>query len=307
MRLGEVVARELALAAEDDPRIWVIDGDLGDSYGVDELAPRLGRRHVQAGIAEQAMVSLAAGLAAEGQRPWVFSFAAFLCGRAYDQLRVCVAQTRLPVVLIGSHAGGCAGPNGKTHALTSDVALMSTLPDLAIWAPADPRETRAVVRQIAASDRAAYVRLPRDPQSEVDWQDDAGSVCKRLGSPARVAVVSTGLGTRWALHVRAVLRARDLELPVVHVPLVEPFPAEQVAAAIRGASRLIAIEDHAAAGGLADILRRTYPDRSVRAIGWPRGWHGASGDAEQVRGSVGLDDQALTAACLTELEQAGRR
>src|SRR5205085_12498689 len=138
VRLGQAVANRVAALASVDRRIWVIDGDLGDSYGVDDLATRnRSIRFIQAGIAEQTMVAVAGGIAACGLRPWVFSFAAFLCCRAYDQIRICVSQTELPVVLIGSHAGGCNGINGKTHSILNDVAIMSTLPNINVWAPAD--------------------------------------------------------------------------------------------------------------------------------------------------------------------------
>lgn len=299
LRLGEVVAAGVAAAAERDPRVWVIDGDLGDSYGLDGIAARVGARHIQAGIAEQTMVSLAAGLAACGARPWVFSFAAFLCCRAYDQIRVCVSQTRLPVVLVGSHAGGCAGANGKTHALLNDLALMATLPDVEVFAPADARETRAIVDQLAAAPRAAYLRLPRDPQPDLAWPADAApGGCVRFGAPGPLAVIATGLGTQWALRA---LAARGVALPVVHVARLAPFPADDVARALGPAVRLIAVEDHYEVGGLADLVRRHHPALPVRALGWPRGWAGASGEAEAVRTALGLGDAALAAACVDEL------
>src|SRR4051812_32039274 len=138
VRLGHTVADYVSSLACADDRIWVVDGDLGDSYGLDDAAIRkLGDRFIQAGIAEQTMVGLAAGLAACGLRPFVFSFAAFLCCRAYDQIRVCVSQTELPVVFVGSHAGGCNASNGKTHSIVNDVAIMATLPNVDVWAPAD--------------------------------------------------------------------------------------------------------------------------------------------------------------------------
>jgi transketolase len=136
-RLGKIVSERLTLAAAKDSSIWVLDGDLADSYGADAFAAAHPDRFISAGIAEQSMVSVAAGLAACGIRPWVFSFAAFLTYRAYDQIRVGISQTGLPVALVASHAGGCGGRNGKTHVALNDVALMASLPRIAIWTPAD--------------------------------------------------------------------------------------------------------------------------------------------------------------------------
>lgn len=304
MRLAEAMAQALEAAAARDPRIWIIDGDLGDSYGLEAVGPRLGDRYVQAGIAEQAMVSLAAGLASCGARPWVFSFAAFLCCRAYDQIRVSVSQTRLPVVLIGSHAGGCVGKNGKTHTIVNDLAMLGTLPALEVWAPADAEEAAALVPRLLAAEGPAYVRLPRDPQPALPRRREGSNACSVYGPPAPVApvaMVASGLATQWALRARDLLAGRGIELPVIHVAQLAPFPAAQVAEAIAGARRLVAIEDHYSAGGLADLLRRHFPEHRVRACGWPPAWPGASGDAEAVRAAHQLDDEALASACLAEL------
>lgn len=123
-----------------DDRIFVIDGDLADSDGAICFANKRSDRFIMAGIAEQNMVSLAAGLAETGNRPRLFSFASFLCFRGYDQTRICLSQAGQPVALVGSHAGGLGGRNGKSHTALNDLSLMLTLPRLQVWAPADEAE-----------------------------------------------------------------------------------------------------------------------------------------------------------------------
>ena len=302
MRLGNAVALAVAGAAERDGRVFVVDGDLADSYGVDQVVSRLGDRYVQAGIGEQAMVSLAAGLASCGKRPWVFSFAAFLCCRAYDQIRVCISQTGLPVVLVGSHAGGGAGKNGKTHSITNDFALMCTLPGIDIWAPVDASEAGAIVPRIIATDRPAYIRLPRDPQVTLHGLTED---CSSFGAPGIAALVATGVATHWALRVQSQLARLAIEIPVIHVSRLEPFPVERVANAIAGCRLLLVIEDHNEVGGLSDIVRRLFPDRRLRAFGWPRAWPGASGEIDELRAAAGLGDKALVRACVEAIESLG--
>src|SRR5687767_4405253 len=112
MKLADHIGALLPGFAQTHPELVVLDGDLADSDGAIHFARACPERFLMAGIAEQNMVSVAAGMAACGLRPWVFSFAAFLCYRAYDQIRVCLGQTRQPVVLVGSHAGGLSGRNG---------------------------------------------------------------------------------------------------------------------------------------------------------------------------------------------------
>ena len=233
VRLGQTIADEVNSLARLDHRIWVIDGDLGDSYGVDNLANgNLGARFIQAGIAEQTMVALAAGLTACGQRPCVFSFAAFLCCRAYDQIRVCISQTELPVILIGSHAGGCNATNGKTHSILNDVAIMSTLANIDVWAPADSNDAIYAVNQALQSSKPTYIRLPRDPQTSLPGEAD---VYRWFGKPGPVALVSTGLGTQWAFEVRDRLLKIGIEVPVMHLARLTNIPVEDVGEYLSGA------------------------------------------------------------------------
>jgi transketolase len=302
LRLGAVVARAITTRAVADKRIWVLDGDLGDSYGLDTTVSQIGARFVQTGIAEQTLVSVAAGLAACGATPWVFSFASFLCCRAYDQIRVCVSQTGLPVVLVGSHAGGCAGSNGKTHALMNDVALMSSLPNIDIWAPADSRDAEDTVASVLNRERPAYIRLPRDGQPDLAHYHGSGT--RSFGEPRRLCVLSTGLGTQWALEARRRLAERGWDLPVLHIARIAPFPLAEVRDRLAGCDRLIVMEDHYESGGLADIVRRSLGRHSIVTMAWPSGWVGASGDSESLRRACALDDVSLTARCEHELRHS---
>lgn len=300
VRLGQVVADRVASLASSDRRIWVIDGDLGDSYGVDRLANgNIGDRFIQAGIAEQTMVGVASGLAACGLRPWLFSFAAFLCCRAYDQIRICVSQTRLPVVLVGSHVGGCNGVNGKSHSILNDLAIMSTLPNIDIWSPADALDARYAAEQALDAPTATYIRLPREPQPLLPGE--AGSF-RLFGTPGPVIAVSTGLGTQWAFEARSHLAGLGVEIAVLHLARYASVFDSEVVAYLSSAERLIVIDDHYEWGGLADALRRQFPRQAVTCVAWPRGWTGASGEADALRAACGIDNRSIVEVCLKELE-----
>jgi transketolase len=291
-RLGAHCAAELARLADGDERIWAIDGDLADSDGAEDFAARHPDRFLAAGIAEQSMVSMAAGMASCGLRPWVFSFAAFLTYRAYDQVRVCVSQARQPVILVGSHAGGCAGPNGKTHACVSDVALMASLGQLSVWAPAGPADVRYAVRRITADGGAAYVRLPRRAVADVAPEPAPWCVVRR-GGPT--VLLGTGLGTHLAAGAAEVLAGRGLETTVVHCHQIAPLPA-QLVEALAGHERVLVVEDHSSFGGLASLLDRRGLRAEVIALGWPPGWGGQSGDDEALLARHGLDAEGIAAS-----------
>jgi transketolase len=295
LRLGDHCGLELARLGHRDYRIWVLDGDLGDSTGAARFAEGHPERFVMAGIAEQTMVSMAAGIASCGGRPWVFSFAAFLCYRAYDQIRVCLSQAHQPVTLVGSHSGGCASRNGRSHAALNDLSLMTSLPNVTVWAPADPADVRLAIASILREDRPAYVRLPRSP---VDTLPGSAASCRWLTDPAPVALLGTGLGTQFAIAAAAELARRGQPVGVLNCPQLVPLPNAQLATLLADVERLFTVEDHYPTGGLGSLLQDARITPRPAPIGWPTQWTGQSGDDDDLLAahrldSVGLADQVL--------------
>jgi transketolase len=290
LRLGDHCGLELARLGDDDRRIWVLDGDLGDSNGAAHFAQRHPDRFVMAGIAEQTMVSVAAGIATCGGRPWVFSFAAFLCYRAYDQIRMCLSQAQQPVTLVGSHSGGCAGRNGRSHAALNDLSLMTSLPNMTVWAPADPADVQLAIDSILREDRPAYLRLPRRP---VDALPGAPMPCRWLTDPAPVALLGTGLGTHFAVAAAAELARRGQLVGLLHCPQVVPLPRAELAVLLSDVEYLFTIEDHYPTGGLGSLLQDANITPKPTMIGWPRRWTGRSGDDQHLLTAHRLDPQSL--------------
>jgi transketolase len=223
-RLADQCGTELAAIAERDERIWALDGDLADSDGAVHFAQQHPERFLMAGIAEQNMVSVASGMASIGLKPWVFSFAAFLCYRAYDQIRVCVCQARQPVVLVGSHAGGQSGRNGKTHSALNDLALMLSLPRLDVWSPADFQDVDFAVRSLVENPRPAYLRLGRPLVREDVPLLGQAAPHRWLRQCQRIALVSTGVASTWALEAAGVLETQGIEVGLLHCLCLSPTP-----------------------------------------------------------------------------------
>ena len=285
MRPAAHCVRALTERAHHDDRIWLVDGDLADSYGADLCAQVHPERFLMAGIAEQGMVSTAAGMAACGLRPWVFSFAAFLCFRAYDQIRVGLAQTGMPVTLVGSHSGGCGGPNGKTHVALNDIALMASLPNVAVWAPYGDRDTQYVVDQVSAAQGPAYIRYPREP-----WEDVEGepALCRWIGPRRRYALVGCGFFTQIAVHAAGLLRELGLDIGVIHVARLAPFPQAEFSALTSAVDSLWVVDDHTRFGGLADLLRSHGFEVLEPVFSWPANWPGDFGSTESLLERHGL-------------------
>lgn len=294
LRLADHCGLHLSQLATLDERIRVLDGDLADSDGAIHFAERWPERFLMAGIAEQSMVSVAAGMAACGLRPWVFSFAAFLCYRAYDQVRVSVCQGRQPVTLVGSHSGGCSSRNGKTHAALNDVALMASLPGMRVWAPAGPREVRFAVDAILAAEAPAYLRLPRRSLEDLPGEP---APWRWLGEPGPIAFAGTGLGTHMALWAAERLAGLGLPMGVLHCPRIAPLP-DGLEAALAGVERLFVVEDHVTHGGLASLLQALGLPVRITALGWPVGWPGQSGDDLDLLRLHGLAPEQIAATVL---------
>lgn len=291
-KLADQLGRVLALQAQQDPRIFVLDGDLADSDGACHFADKHPQRFLMAGIAEQNMVSVAAGMASMGRRPFVFSFAAFLCFRAADQIRTCISQAQQPVVLVGSHAGGLSGRNGKSHAAPNDMALMLSLPNMQVWAPADHSDIDYMLVQLLDSDSGAYVRAPRCAVSAAQTLPAKAAKLRWIRPKAKVCIVSCGIASQWSEQVAQQLSAKGIELGLLHCLLVNDLTGlkEQLA----DVERIIVIEDHSLFGGLASLLHQLGLAAKVDQFGWPLDFSGFCGDDEQIRHALGLDTQQLT-------------
>lgn len=290
-RLGFNCGDYLARLAHENSSIWVIDGDLADSDGALPFVTEHPERFIAAGIAEQNMVSMAAGMATMGIRPWVFSFAAFLCYRAYDQIRVAVSQAQLPVTLIGSHAGGCGGKNGKTHLALNDIAVMSSLPQINIWAPADANDVALAINNIVTNKAPAYIRLPRDAHDTIPVTSN--EVMCWLDKPTKIAIISYGLSTHWALATQKILQQQGYKIAILHCNQIWPIDPKKISELLKNVQTAFVIEDHYEVGGLFSHLKTSDLTTRFIPMCWPNNWSGQSGTSEELLHCANLAPQQI--------------
>jgi transketolase len=305
VKLADHCGRLLAQRGDTELRLRVLDGDLADSDGASHFAIRHPTRFLMAGIAEQNMVSVAAGMAEAGLRPWVFSFAAFLCYRAYDQVRIGLSQAQQPVTLVGSHAGGLSGRNGKSHAAPNDLALMLSLPHLHVWSPADCADVEFAIDAILAAPAPTYLRCPRTAIDEQPGLPGIAAELRWLRPRRPIALVSTGLASHWALATARHLAEAGIEVGVLHCLRIRPTGA--LAQQLEGISTIFAIEDHCTFGGLASLLHGLKLAATITALGWPEHFSGKSGTDEEVLGMHGLSADRLALTIQTALAASTRR
>ena len=285
-----------------NPRIVVLDTDLGSStrsIAFKKVAPE---RYFDMGISEQDMMGTAAGFAACGKIPLASTFAVFGTGRAFEQIRNSICLPKLNVKICATHAGLSVGEDGATHQFVEDMAIMRSLPNMTVVCPADGAETEAVIRAAVAHDGPVYVRMGRDKvddvyQSGCPFQWGKGTV---LRDGCDAAVIATGLMVQEALKAADILANRGRQVMVIDMAAIKPLDEDLVVAAARKTGFVVTAEEHSVIGGLggavAETLSRRCPTR--QAYVGIQDCFGESGKAGDLLKKYGLTAEAIVDACL---------
>ncbi len=239
--------------AERDDKIVVLCSDSRGSASLAPFAERYPERFVEIGIAEQNIVGVAAGLAASGKKPVVASPAAFLSARSVEQIKVDVAYSRLPVVLLGISGGISYGALGMTHHSVQDIATMRAIPNLDVILPADRFESAAVMRELMEHPRPAYVRIGRSPVEDVFEGTDTGyrpGRCTRLREGNDACVIACGEMVRAAVDAARKLEVSGIKVRVLDMHTIKPLDEEEIVKAAKETKKLYTIEEHSINGGL---------------------------------------------------------
>ena len=256
----------LAELAAEDPRVWALTGDLGIGLfdPVEEVAPG---RVMNVGIAEQALVGIAAGLAYAGQLPFAYSIAPFATSRPHDQIRVDVAMARANVKLVGVGGGVSYGYLGPTHHAIEDIALMRALPGMTVLTPGDPAEVRRATSAAADLDGPVYLRLGKNGEPSL-LPDDAPFEIGRaalLRDGDDVTLASTGPMLAEAVDAADRLAAAGIEASVLHYGTVKPFDRDALAECAARTGAVVTVEEHSIVGGLGSAAAEALAEDGVPA------------------------------------------
>ena len=256
MAMRDAYGQALVDLGRENERVVAVDADLASSSKMSMFAEAFPERFFQMGIAEQNMTGVAAGLATMGLLPFTNSFACFATCRAADQIRVSIAQPKLPVVIGGAYSGLLAGKTGKSHQAIEDMAVMRALPNMTVLAPGDGVEIRKAVFAIASYDGPVYLRMTRDPSPVVF--DDAYEF--RIGRAALVregsdvTVITTGIMVGRAVEAAEMLAAEDISVHLLHTHTVKPLDVPAVVAAAAKTGLVVTAEEHNIIGGLGGAV-----------------------------------------------------
>ena len=293
---GETLV-ELAQAGLD---VVAVDADLAGSTTTKKLGAYDPARLVDVGIAESDMIGVAAGLSLTGRIPFTGSFAVFGTGRCYDQIRNTVCYGKLNVKVCPTHAGLSVGPDGGSHQMLEDIALMNALPNMRVLVPADYESARAAIRLSAAIEGPVYVRMGRAkvPQVYEPGFEMALGGSRVLREGTDVTLIACGIEVDQALKAAEKLAEQGVSAEVIDAYSVKPLDEKTVLASAAKTGRVVTCEEHSVNGGLgsivASVLARNNPC-PMRMIG-TQDVFGTSGELAELLVKYGCDDNAIVAA-----------
>ena len=253
----ESYGKALVELGKEHEEIVVLDADLAASTKTGMFKKVFPERHIDCGIAEGNMMSVAAGLAAAGKVPFASSFAMFAAGRAFEQVRNSIGYPQLNVKIGATHAGISVGEDGATHQCNEDMALMRSIPGMVVINPSDDVEAQAAVKAAYEHDGPVYMRFGRLAVPVIndrpDYKFELGKgVVLRAGKD--VAIIATGLCVTSAMEAAEKLAADGIEEKVINIHTIKPLDEELVAEAARETGKVVTVEEHSVIGGLGSAV-----------------------------------------------------
>lgn len=289
----DVYGKTLVELGKVNQNIVVLDADLSCSTKTSTFAKEFPDRFFNMGIAEQDMISTAAGLASCGKIAFASTFAVFASGRAWDQIRMSLAYTRLNVKVVVTHAGITTGEDGASHQANEDIAIMRSLPNMTVIVPSDAVETAKVIKAAAEFNGPAYIRLSRPAtpviNDNADYQFKIGKGIT-LKEGKDVTIIACGVMVAMALDAADELAKENISVKVVNLHTIKPLDKDLIIQSAKETGAIVTAEEHSILGGLggavAEVLAENCPTPMIR-VG-VRDVFGESGQPDELLVKYGL-------------------
>lgn len=291
-------------------RVVVLTGDLAESTRTHLFQKAFPERFIECGVAEQNMMGVAAGLALAGKIPFVSSYAVFMPGRNWDQLRVSVCYTNANVKVAGAHAGLSVGPDGATHQALEDIAITRVLPNLTVVVPCDYLETKKATIALAKMIGPAYFRFAREktPVITVDKTPFKIGKANVLREGKDVTIAACGPLVYQALVAAELLAKQGIEVEVLNCHTLKPFDEETLTKSVKKTGCCVTVEEHQIIGGLAGAVAETLGRRQptpIENIGM-QNLFGESGETDELLTKYGMKEQDIIKAVKRVLKRKTR-
>jgi transketolase len=292
--------KALVELGEKDKNVWALTADVSESTRTHWFAEKFPDRFVQVGVAEQNLAGVAAGIAACGKKAFISAFAAFSPGRNFDQIRVSLCYSNLDVKIHASHAGLSVGPDGASHQILEDIAMMRALPNMTVLVPCDLEQAKKATLAAAVLKTPAYIRTSRENTPVFTTPQTPFEIGKanvyRDGKD--VAVFACGLQVFEALKAADELKKKGIDAAVIDMHSIKPIDKAAIAQYAKKCGVLVSAEDHQINGGLggaiAEVLCESSPVPIVR-VGVKDSF-GESGNCAELYRKYGIDAAAITKA-----------
>ncbi|HEY4964381.1 MAG TPA: transketolase C-terminal domain-containing protein [Candidatus Saccharimonadales bacterium] len=280
-------------AGKLDENVVAACADLTESTQMYLFRDEFPDRFIEIGVAEQNLVTVASGMSAIGKIPFVSSYAAFSPGRNWEQIRTTICLNDRPVKVIGSHAGVSVGPDGATHQMLEDIALMRALPNMVVIAPCDAVEAKKATLAMAKDPRPNYMRLAREAVATITTPDTPFVIGKayKFAEGDDVSIISTGTMTYQALLAVEMLKKDGISAEVIHVPTIKPLDEYEILASVAKTKAVVTVEEGQIIGGLggaiSELLGENLPV-PIKRVGI-NDHFGESGEPNELLAHFGLD------------------
>ena len=292
----------LAELGEKNENVVVFDSDLSGATKTSIFAKKFPERFFDMGIAEQDMMSTAAGMSTFGKIPYASTFAVFAAGRAYDQIRNSICYPKMNVKICATHSGVTVGEDGATHQMLEDLGLMRGLPNMTVLCTSDDTETRWAIEEISKIQGPVYVRLCRLATPIIYDENQKFEIGKaiQIGEGTDATIFATGVVVSEAIKAKEELEKQGINIRVVDVHTIKPIDKEMIVKCAKETKKLISIEDHSIINGLgtaiADVLTEEYPCKLIK-LG-VKDEFGRSGKATELLEHYGLTAKHIEEAIL---------
>lgn len=288
---------ELGQVRED---VVVLTADLGGSLRLNDFIKHFPDRFFNAGVAEANMVGVAAGMTIGGRIPFATSFANFLTGRVYDQIRQSVAYANKNVKLCASHAGLTLGEDGATHQILEDIGLMRMLPNMTVIVPADYNQTKAATKAIVDHEGPVYLRFGRPKVPNFMPEEESFTIGKAtvLQEGTDVTVIACGHMVYKSIEAAQQLAEKNISVEVINMATIKPLDESAILRSVEKTGCVVTAEEHQLHGGLGDavahVLTSHHPaPQEIVAV---QDTFGESGTPDQLMAKYGIDTANVVAA-----------
>lgn len=290
---------------EKDENVWALTADVSESTRTNWFADKFPKRFVQVGVAEQNLAGVASGIAACGKKVFISAFAAFSPGRNFDQLRVSICYNNVDVKIHGSHAGLSVGPDGASHQILEDIAMMRILPNMSVLVPSDVEQAKKATLAAAKLATPAYIRTSREKAPifttpQTPFEIGRANVYR---DGEDVAIFACGLQVYEALKAAEDLNKKGISAAVIDMHSIKPIDAATIVSYAKKCRALVSVEDHQIEGGLGSAIAEVLSDRHpahLRRLG-VKDRFGESGNCADLFRKYGLDAAGIAKAAEEEL------